>query len=132
MTSTQATTDAPAASPASIDRRGHRGPLVAANLALLGLIIGLNVGPAGTAPAAARSTAQSSGQPAGPSAGGPLRARGDYTVVVGRAAGTSALYILDGSNQEMIALRWDNTKQSLMGIGYRSLATDVTSPPAGR
>lgn len=54
------------------------------------------------------------------------RARGDYTMVSGRigAGGNHVVYVVDSSNQEMIALRWDTTKQVFIGIGYRNLATD--------
>lgn len=54
------------------------------------------------------------------------RARGDYTMVSGRinAGGNHVVYLVDSANQEMIALRWDTTKQVFIGIGYRNLATD--------
>ncbi len=54
------------------------------------------------------------------------RARGDYTMVSGRigAGGNHVVYVVDSSNQEMIALRWDTTKQVFIGIGYRNLSAD--------
>lgn len=54
------------------------------------------------------------------------RARGDYTMVSGRigAGGNHVVYVVDSSNQEMIALRWDTTKLVFIGIGYRNLAAD--------
>jgi len=59
------------------------------------------------------------------------RARGEYTMVSGRtnSGGAHAVYILDSVNQEMIALRWDQSKQTMSGIGYRSLVQDGQSNP---
>ena len=63
-----------------------------------------------------------------------VRARGEYTMVAGRTtgAGPAAVYIVDAANQEMVALRWDQSKQSLIGLGYRNLAGDGRSSPPGR
>jgi hypothetical protein len=54
------------------------------------------------------------------------RARGDYTMVSGRTnqGGPSVVYIVDSSNQELVALRWDQTKKVMGGVGYRNLAAD--------
>jgi hypothetical protein len=54
------------------------------------------------------------------------RARGDYTMVAGRTnqGGPSVVYIVDSSNQELVALRWDQTKKVMAGVGYRSLSND--------
>jgi hypothetical protein len=54
------------------------------------------------------------------------RARGEYTVVSGRqsSGGPHILYVVDSSNNEMIALRWDQSRQMLAGTGYRNLAAD--------
>ncbi len=54
------------------------------------------------------------------------RARGDYTMVSGRigAGGNHVVYVVDSANQEVMALRWDNSKLVMVGIGYRSLASD--------
>ncbi|MFO0835013.1 MAG: hypothetical protein U0638_08590 [Phycisphaerales bacterium] len=64
-----------------------------------------------------------------PGAGG--RARGEYTVVAGKTSSgsNSAVYILDAANREMIAVRWDQSKKSLTGIGYRNLDTDSKAQP---
>lgn len=61
----------------------------------------------------------------------PGRARGEYTMVAGRttAGGASVIYIIDGANQELIALRWDNSRQTMTGIGYRLIATEERSDP---
>jgi hypothetical protein len=63
-------------------------------------------------------------QPAG-------RARGDYTMVAGKtiSGGPSAVYIVDSANQELVALRWDQAKQQMVGMGYRSLQGDARAIP---
>ncbi|XVJ60935.1 MAG: hypothetical protein HEQ23_16715 [Tepidisphaera sp.] len=73
--------------------------------------------------AGAFATAQPAAQP---------RLRGEYTMVAGRtsASGKDAIYILDVTNREIIALRWENSRRSLVGIGYRSLDADSALPPA--
>lgn len=55
------------------------------------------------------------------------RPRGEYTLISGRLnnGGPHAIYILDSSNNELIALRWDPSRQTLAGIGYRNLANDT-------
>jgi hypothetical protein len=55
------------------------------------------------------------------------RARGEYTLVSGRlnSGGPQAIYVLDSSNNELIALRWDPSRQTLAGIGYRNLSSDT-------
>lgn len=75
------------------------------------------------------ATAQSQTPPATANA----RARGEYTLVSGRlpSGGPHALYVLDGGNQEMVALRWDASRSMLGGIGYRNIATDAAAR-AGR
>lgn len=94
-------------------RRG----LIAANVALLGAVVVLAF--------TRGADAQNSGQPAG------NRARGDYTMVAGKtnSGGPSAVYILDAANQEVVALKWDSSKSTVIGIGYRNLATDAQSQP---
>lgn len=72
------------------------------------------------------SQRQAAAQPADVVAAGD-RARGEYTMVSGRfrEGGSSAVYIVDSSNQEVVALRWDTGKQQMTGIGYRSIANDA-------
>jgi hypothetical protein len=59
------------------------------------------------------------------------RARGDYTMVAGKtiAGGPAAVYIVDSANQEVVALRWDQSKQEMVGLGYRNLQTDARAVP---
>jgi hypothetical protein len=89
------------------------------------LLIGLNAGLAALALAAALAGAQAAGQP------GTGRARGEYTMVSGAtsAGGPQAIFVVDSANQEFLALRWNQGRQSLDTIGYRSIATDAAAKP---
>ena len=62
--------------------------------------------------------------PAGAQAG---RTRGTYTAATGRIPGTEtfALYVVDETTQELIAVQWDPRAKPLQGLGYRTLATDM-------
>jgi hypothetical protein len=65
-----------------------------------------------------------------------MRARGEYTMISGKSSsGGAAIYVLDASNHEMIALRWDLARRSLVGLGYRNLTADgqvgAVADPAG-
>ncbi len=62
---------------------------------------------------------------------GAVRARGEYTLASGRIAqgGNHAVYVLDGANQDMVAVRWDQARQTLVGVGYRSIAQDALAQP---
>lgn len=73
----------------------------------------------------ATQSQHASAQPASVAAAGD-RARGDYTMVSGRfrEGSSNAIYIVDSSNQEVVAVRWDSSKQQMTGIGYRSIAND--------
>ncbi|MEM7628770.1 MAG: hypothetical protein AAF995_09155 [Planctomycetota bacterium] len=59
------------------------------------------------------------------------RARGSYTLVGGEIPGgtSNAIYVLDATNGEMIALRWDQSRNALVGVGYRDLASDTQAEP---
>ncbi|MFO0831105.1 MAG: hypothetical protein U0637_04580 [Phycisphaerales bacterium] len=55
-----------------------------------------------------------------------IRARGEYTMVAGKSnvGPNSVVYVVDSANQEAVALRWDATKQAMIGAGYRSILND--------
>lgn len=56
------------------------------------------------------------------------RARGNYAMVGGEymgGGGANAVYILDAANQELIAVKWDESRKVLDGIGYRDLNKDA-------
>ena len=58
---------------------------------------------------------------------GQARGRGEYTMVAGGAQGSDAqtVYIIDVSNQEMIAVVFNPNTKALEGVGYRNLAADA-------
>ncbi|TSA39594.1 hypothetical protein D4Q85_00905 [bacterium] len=60
------------------------------------------------------------------------RARGEYTMVAGRTVmgGAEVVYIVDTLNRELIAVRWDQGRKALVGIGYRNLDADSAIAPA--
>jgi hypothetical protein len=60
------------------------------------------------------------------------RLRGEYTMVAGRTTsnGKDAIYILDATSRELVALRWESSRRSLVGIGYRNIDADTALPPA--
>ncbi len=91
--------------------------LIALNVVLLVLLAGVTLSSTGV-------VGQS--QPAG-------RSRGDYTAVGGAIQGgnANAIYVLDAVNQELIALRWNESTKSLEGIDYRNLARDAAATPTG-
>lgn len=65
----------------------------------------------------------------GSMAQGQARGRGEYTMVAGGAQGADAqvVYVVDVSNQEMIAVVFNPNAKTLEGIGYRNLAADAAS-----
>ena len=62
------------------------------------------------------------------------RGRGEYTMVAGGGSGTDAsiIWIVDVSNQEMIAMMYNPNTKVLDGVGYRSLSADAASVTHGR
>jgi hypothetical protein len=65
-------------------------------------------------------------------AGQAARARGEYTMVAGKLnqGGPAGVYVIDATNQEIVALQWDQTKNSLIGVGYRDLKSDSKALPS--
>ncbi|MBK7403178.1 MAG: hypothetical protein IPJ41_00750 [Phycisphaerales bacterium] len=60
------------------------------------------------------------------------RARGQYTMVAGEmrsGPNSSAIYIFDSVNQEMVAVRWNESRTELDGLDYRNLDADQTKAP---
>lgn len=59
------------------------------------------------------------------------RARGEYTMVSGKVTGSSAhvVYVVDSSNQDLVAVRWNEGSKSLDPIGYRDLKEDANQSP---
>lgn len=69
----------------------------------------------------------------GPRADAQPRPRSDYTMIAGGANGAlgGLVYVVDVSNQELLAMTYDSTKQEFYGIGYRNLLTDSATATRG-
>ncbi|UYV13142.1 MAG: hypothetical protein NCW75_02380 [Phycisphaera sp.] len=91
-----------------------RVALVALNAALL-----LALGTITLAPSATAQQAQ--------------RPRGEYMVLGGQMTGSpsSAVHIIDTSNQEMVTLKWNQSSTSFEGVGYRNLRLDAQGQTGG-
>lgn len=63
----------------------------------------------------------------GESADAQSKGRGNYTMVAGGVNGSnsSAVYVADVVNQELIAITYNQNTKRLEGIGYRNLAYDA-------
>jgi hypothetical protein len=101
-------------------RRLNQAPLsvralVAVNLGLLALIAGAGI-----------SRIEADAQEAQG-----RRPRGEYTMISAKTnqGGPHAIWVVDASNQEMIVLKWDQSRQMLLGLGYRGLEGDVRLAP---
>jgi len=57
------------------------------------------------------------------------RYRGDYMMASGRTNGstTNILYIVDQNSRELVAIRYDESKRLIEGMGYADLAKDATT-----
>lgn len=99
-------------------RRDKLRPLVVLNV-LLALAVGV------TAWARPRAVAQGEG------GGETKRLRGEYTLVGAKTnqGGANAIWILDSANSEMVVLKWDQSRQVLIGAGYRNIAGDARQSP---
>ncbi len=96
-------------------RQKKYGALIALNAALVGVLLLVSL-PSG-------ATAQQQGAAS--------RGRGDYTMVAGQTQGSSedAVWIVDAANEELMALRWDISRQNFQFIAYAPFSTrDLTQP----
>lgn len=108
--------------PASRPHPGRtRQRLIGLNIALLLMLGVVTIFTSMEAPA----------QPGATPAASTPRPRGDYTAVSGRFQGgtSNAVYILDASNQELLALTWDRSRNELDVIGHRKLSDDAQIKP---
>ncbi|MEQ9094983.1 MAG: hypothetical protein RIE32_01830 [Phycisphaerales bacterium] len=55
------------------------------------------------------------------------RPRGEYLLLGGQMTGSpsSGVHVIDTSNQEMVTLKWDQSRQAFEGIGFRNLREDA-------
>lgn len=62
------------------------------------------------------------------------RPRGEYTMVGGaiRGGNTNAVFIVDGINQELVAVRWNPSRRRIEGLGFRDLNNDSSQPRQAR
>lgn len=95
-----------------MNRRQFRA-LIALNVLLLAVLAAVSLAPAAGAQGA--------------------RARGSYTMVGGQIQGReeAAIYIIDATNQELVALSWDRGRNGLTPLGYRNIADDARRPVGG-
>ena len=65
----------------------------------------------------------------GPSAEAQPRVRGAYTMAGGDVNGSlsAVIYVVDTTNQELIAIHYDPSQKKLQGLGYRNLAADTAA-----
>lgn len=54
------------------------------------------------------------------------RAHGQYAIVGGTIQGrtSAAVFVVDASNEEMVALLWDSSRRRYQAVGYRDLRAD--------
>jgi hypothetical protein len=60
------------------------------------------------------------------------RVRGQYSMVNGRVQGSTpdGVFIVDGSNMELVASTWDVSRKTLNFIGFRDMRADVANTQA--
>jgi hypothetical protein len=99
------------------ENRRQLRALIALNAALLLALAGVTLAPGALAQ---RSDA-------------PQRGRGEYTMVdaVIQGVSSSAIFVLDGQNREMIALEWDQSRKVLDVLGYRDIDLDERQARGG-
>ncbi len=59
--------------------------------------------------------------------------RGDYTMAAATVNGSasSAVFIVDTANREMIAVTYEPSQRELVGVGYRNLTADTAALARG-
>ncbi len=60
------------------------------------------------------------------SASAQQRQRGSYMLVSSGVTGTplSVVYVIDETNNELVAVAWDDTGKKMSYVGYRNIAAD--------
>ena len=127
-TQTDHPSDCPVRAAASQQHR-HTTALLLLNGVLLAVLAALVLPSVRPGAVFTPASARAQSQPGGPDP----RPRGDYLLLGGEISGGSAnaIWVVDGANQEMIALRWNQGRSGLQGLGYRDLRADL-NPRAER
>jgi hypothetical protein len=62
------------------------------------------------------------------------RPRGEYLMLAGEVAGAKpqVVWILDQVHEELVAVSWSRERSELVGLGFRSLASDSVASTRGR
>jgi hypothetical protein len=62
------------------------------------------------------------------------RPRGEYLMLAGEVAGAKpqVVWILDQVHEELVAVSWSRERGELVGLGFRSLASDSVASTRGR
>jgi hypothetical protein len=83
--------------------------LIAANVAALAMLAFVEL----SAPAGAQAS----------------RVRSTYTAAAGRVPGTEthAVYVVDETTQEVVAIQWDPQAKQVRGLGFRNFAVDAAT-----
>ncbi|MEM0982325.1 MAG: hypothetical protein AAGI17_00075 [Planctomycetota bacterium] len=60
----------------------------------------------------------------------PARSPGNYLLVGGQInrGDSNGIWVVDTNNRDMVLLRWQQGNTGFEGLGYRSLANDLTAP----
>lgn len=92
------------------------GALIGLNAALVGVLLLVSL-PAG-AGAQQQQGASST------------RGRGNYTMVAGQVQGSAedAVWIVDAANEEIMAMRWDISRQDVQFMGFSPFSASSTQP----
>lgn len=66
-----------------------------------------------------------------PAAQGPARSRGAYTMIASKSNNgpLPLIHIIDATNQEMVTLKWDQSRSQFVGASYRDLRADAEVTP---
>lgn len=69
-----------------------------------------------------------------PAAAAQSRARGSYMMVAGSVEGgdPEIVWLLDQTNEELVAVVWNSERGELVGLGYRDLGVDAVTLRRGR
>lgn len=73
----------------------------------------------------------SSMQHAGAQPANQNRGRGTYTMIASKSNNghIPLVHVIDATNQEMVTLKWDQSRSQFIGVGYRDLRADAESMP---